>query len=267
VNYGFIKALPENDYTVKVDVCGLNPNSWYYFMFQHDGRNSITGRTRTAPLESSDNDSARFAIVSCSDFKNGFFNAYQSIADRNDVDAVLHLGDYIYEYANSGGNSNRTIEPANEIITQSDYRLRHSNQKLDNQLKRCHQLNPFICVWDDHETANNSWKDGAENHQANEGPWSVRKWNGVNAYYEWMPIRRPDLADSFRIYRNFRWGKLANLIMLDSRLYARDEQNGSKRNDTAHHILGPTQQNWLLQQMSDTISQWKIIGNQVMFAA
>ncbi len=266
VNYGVAKALPENDYTVKVDVCGLTPNTWYYFMFQHDGRNSVTGRTRTAPLETSDNDSARFAIVSCSDFKNGFFNAYQNIADRNDVDAVLHLGDYIYEYANSGGNSNRTIVPANEIISQSDYRLRHSNQKLDYQLKRCHQLYPFITVWDDHETANNSWRDGAENHQPNEGPWSVRKWNGVNAYYEWMPIRRPDLADSFRIYRNFRWGKLANLIMLDSRLYDRDEEDGSKRNDSTHHILGPVQQNWLLQQLSDTASQWRIIGNQVMFA-
>ncbi len=266
VNYGFAKALPENDYTVKVDACGLQPNTWYYYVFQHNGQNSITGRTRTAPLETSQNDSARFAVVSCADFKNGYFNAYQNIADRNDVDAVIHLGDYIYEYANSGGNSGRTVEPVNEIITQSDYRLRHSNQKLDYQLKRCHQMYPFICVWDDHETANNSWRDGAENHQANEGPWSARKWNGVNAYYEWIPIRRPDLADSFRIYRNFKWGKLANLVMLDSRLYDRDEVDGGKRNDSTHHLLGPVQQNWMLQQLSDTTSQWKIIGNQVMFA-
>ena len=266
VNYGYTNALPDNDYTVKLDACGLQPNTWYYYMFQHNGRNSITGRTRTAPLETSDNDSARLAVVSCSDFKNGYFNVYQNIADRNDVDAVVHLGDYIYEYDNSGGNNGRTVEPANEIITQSDYRLRHSNQKLDNQLKRCHQLYPFICVWDDHETANNSWRDGAENHQPNEGAWDVRKWNGVNAYYEWIPIRRPDLADSFRIFRNFKWGKLANLVMLDSRLYDRDEQDGSKRNDSTHHLLGPVQQNWMLQQLSDTSAQWKIIGNQVMFA-
>lgn len=265
VNYGYAQAKPENDYTVKVDVCGLQPNTWYYYVFQHNQRNSITGRTKTAPLASADNDSARFAVVSCADFNEGFFNAYENIVNRDDVDAVVHLGDYIYEYGESGG-SNRVMEPANEIITLNDYRIRHSLYKLDNQLKRCHQAFPFICVWDDHETANNSWREGAENHQPNEGLWKVRKWSGVNAYYEWIPIRKPDLNDTFRIFRNFRWGKLLNLAMLDSRLYDRDEQDGSKRNDPNHKLLGPVQMQWLLDQLSDTLSKWKIIGNQVMFA-
>lgn len=269
VNFGYTQALPENDYTVKVDVCGLQPNTWYYYMFQNNGKNSITGRTRTAPLPTSDNDSARFAVVSCASWEHGFFNAYQNIADRNEVDAVVHVGDYIYEYGVGQYSSNiagRTYEPTNEIITENDYRVRHSLYKLDNQLKRCHQMFPFINVWDDHEFADNSWKGGANNHQSNEGSWYVRKNNSVNAYYEWIPIRRPDLADTFRIFRNFKWGKLMNLVMLDSRIYDRSEQDGSKANDTTHHLLGPYQMNWMLQQLSDTSAKWKVIGNQVMFA-
>lgn len=269
VNFGYAQARPESDYTVKVDVCGLQPNTWYYYVFQNEGRNSTTGRTKTAPLPTADNDSARFAVVSCASFEHGYFNAYQNISDRNEVDAVVHLGDYIYEYGVGEYSSNlpgRTYEPTNEIITQNDYRVRHSLYKLDNQLKRCHQLFPFINVWDDHESADNSWKGGANNHQSNEGPWAVRKQNSINTYFEWIPIRKPDLADSFRIFRNFNWGKLLNLVMLDSRLYDRDEQSLSKANDTAHYLLGPYQMNWMLQQLSDTNSKWKIIGNQVMFA-
>jgi alkaline phosphatase D len=265
VNYGYAKAKPENDYTVKVDVCGLQPNTWYYYVFQHNGRNSVTGRTRTAPAQHASNDSARFAVVSCADYDEGFFNAYENIVNRNDVDAVIHLGDYIYEYGESGGN-NRILDPPTEVISLNDYRIRHSLYKLDFQLRRCHQAFPFIAVWDDHETANNSWRDGAENHQPNEGPWNVRKQSGVNAYFEWMPLRRPDWQDTFRIFRNFRWGKLMNLAMLDSRLYDRDEQDGNKRNDPNHKLLGPVQMQWLLHQLSDTLSKWKIIGNQVMFA-
>jgi alkaline phosphatase D len=269
VNYGYKTARPENDYTVKADVCGLQPATWYYYAFQSGDRNSLTGRTRTAPDPNSTIDSARFAIVSCASYEHGYFNAYQNIADRNDVDAVLHLGDYIYEYGQGEYSSNiagRVVEPANEIISKADYRIRHSAHKLDNQARRCHQLFPFITVWDDHETANDSYRDGAANHQANEGPWAVRKLNSVNTYYEWMPLRRPDLSDTFRIYRNFKWGKLANLIMLDSRLYGRDLQDNSERNDSVHQLLGPVQQSWLLNQLSDTSSQWHIIGNQVMFA-
>lgn len=269
LNFGYAQAKPENDYTVKVDVCGLQPNTWYYYVFQNNNKNSITGRTKTAPLATADNDSARFAVVSCASFEHGYFNAYQNIVNRNDVDAVVHLGDYIYEYGVGEYSSNiqgRTYEPTNEIISQSDYRVRHSLYKLDNQLKRCHQAFPFINVWDDHESANDSWRDGAKNHQPNEGPWEVRKWNSVNSYFEWIPIRKPDLNDTFRIFRNFRWGKLLNLAMLDSRLYDRDEQDGSKRNDPNHKLLGPVQMQWLLDQLSDTLSKWKIIGNQVMFA-
>lgn len=269
VNYGYAKAKGENDYTVKVDVCGLQPNTWYYYMFQHGGKSSITGRTRTAPDPNSDNDSAYFAIVSCASYEHGYFNAYQNIADRNEVDAVVHLGDYIYEYKTGDYSSNisgRTYDPQNEAVTENDYRLRHSLYKLDYQLRRCHQMFPFINVWDDHELANDTWKGGAENHQASEGAWDARKRGSVNAYFEWIPIRKPDLADTFRIFRNVRWGKLLNLVMLDSRLYDRDEQDGGRSNDPTHYLLGPYQMQWMLNQLDDTLSKWKIIGNQVMFA-
>ncbi|MCW5907359.1 MAG: alkaline phosphatase D family protein [Chitinophagales bacterium] len=270
VNYGKQIAIEENDYCLKVDVCGLQPATFYYYMFRAYGKNSITGRTKTAPAATADNDSIRFAVVSCADYENGYFNAYESISNKNNVDAVVHLGDYIYEYGTGGisiSNPGRQVEPANEIITLEDYRIRHSHYKLDYQLKRTHQLFPFITVWDDHETCNNSWRDGGENHQpATEGPYALRKNAATSAYFTWMPLRKPDPLDTIRIFRKLRYGKLLDLIMLDTRLYDRDEQNSSASNDSTHKLMGPVEMAWFLQQLNDTATRWKIIGNQVMFA-
>ncbi len=268
VSYGYDFVNEDNDYTLKVDVCGLNPNRFYYFMFNALGRNSVIGRTKTAPSNSID--SIRFGIVSCSSYEDGYFNSYRDLVNRDDVDAVLHLGDYIYEYAASGVSATipgRIEEPSNEIISLSDYRTRYSHYRLDSDLQRLHQVQPFITVWDDHETANNSYKDGAENHTpATEGPWSIRKSNGVKAYYEWLPLRRPALTDTVRIWRRVRYGNLVDLLMVDSRLYARDLQDNARRNDTTHRLLGRTQLDWLKAGLSDNFTKYKLIGNQVMFA-
>lgn len=270
VNYGKLTAKPQNDYCVKTDVCGLAPATHYYFLFQANGRNSIIGRTKTTPAPNANNDSVRLAVVSCADYENGFFNAYESISNRNDVEAVVHLGDYIYEYETGGiaiNNPGRTVEPANEIISLSDYRIRHSHYKLDNQLRRLHQLYPMVAVWDDHELCNNSWRDGADNHQpATEGPYPVRKFNATSTYFDWMPLRKPDPLDTLRIFRKIRYGKLMDLIMLDTRLYDRDEPNQNASNSPNHKLMGPVAMNWFLQQLSDSSTQWKVIGNQVMFA-
>lgn len=271
VNYGKLIATEQNDFCVKQDVCGLNPSTFYYYMFNALGRNSVMGRTKTAPSALSNNDSVRFAIVSCADYENGYFNAYESISNKNNVDAVVHLGDYIYEYEPGGISVNnpggRVTEPDHEIVSMQDYRIRHSHYKLDNQLRRLHQLFPFITVWDDHETCNNSWRDGADNHQpATEGPYNVRKENATNTYFNWMPLRKPDPNDPIRIFRTLRYGKLLDLVMLDTRLYDRDEPALSATDDSTHKLMGPVEMNWFLQQLSDTASQWKIIGNQVMFA-
>lgn len=270
VNYGSLTATAENHYCVKEDVCGLQPASFYYYMFQSGGRNSVIGRTKTAPAATANNDSVRFAVVSCASWEHGYFNAYQSVSNRNDVDAVVHLGDYIYEYASgdfSGNVTGRTYEPANECITESGYELRYSQYKLDDQLRRIHQLFPFITVWDDHETANDSYRDGADNHTpGTEGSFADRKRNSTSTYFKWMPIRKPDPLDTIRIFRRLRYGKLLDLIMLDTRLYDRDEQDLAQRNSTTRHMMGPAERAWFLTQLSDTTTRWKIIGNQVMFA-
>lgn len=266
VNFGSAKARPENDYTLKIDICGLQPNTWYYYNFMAYGRISITGRTKTAPT--GNNDSARFAVVSCSSYENGFFNAYQAIADRNDIDALIHLGDYIYEYDAGGYSANigRTEEPTNEIISLADYRIRHSHYKLDDQLKRAHQVVPFITTWDDHESANNAWMNGAQNHSAGEGPWAARKANSIRAYAEWMPLRYPDPSDTLKIYRKIEFGNLLDILVLDTRLIGRDEQNLGQTGSSNRSLLGSTQFKWLKDNLADSSSTWKLIAQQVMLA-
>ena len=255
------------DFTVKVDVTGLAPKTCYYYDFTFDGRNSIVGRTKTAPETAAD--SVRFAVVSCSDYENGYFNAYASIVERNDIDAVLHLGDYIYEYFAAAGVDGRLAEPANEIVTLSDYRTRYSHYKLDGDLRNVHQQYAFISVWDDHETANNSWMNGAENHtEGTEGTWVARKASGKQAYFEWMPVREQSV-DSTRLYRTIKYGDLLNLYMLDTRLEGREEQVGATSaeiNNPDRTILGVEQYNWLTNELDNSTAQWNILGQQVMVA-
>lgn len=266
VDSGTVSTGVAKDFTVKVDVTDLQPGSYYYYRFKYEGHYSVTGRTKTAPDQMVDQ--LRFAVVSCADYKNGYYNAYQHVRDRNDLDAVIHLGDYIYEYATSSSTT-RPHVPATEIVTLSDYRSRFSHYKLDEQLRGLHQQYPFITIWDDHETANNSWYGGAENHtQGAEGDWFDRKANGMTAYFEWMPIRDPSGSNPFKGYRKVNYGGLADILVLDTRLEGRDEQtsNSSTINDTARTLISTTQMNWLLNELSDTTTQWKIIAQQVMMA-
>jgi alkaline phosphatase D len=253
------------DYTVKVDASGLQPGTWYYYRFEQNGRYSIMGRTFTFPV--GDVDSLRFGVVSCSNYPGGWFNAYGVLAQRNDMHAILHLGDYIYE---GGGDSidPRGHFPFHEILNLEDYRLRHSQYKLDADLRRLHQYYPFIVVWDDHESANDAWSGGAENHSIGlEGLWELRKHQSVQAYLEWQPIRQPDPSDTLRIYRRIDLGDLADFYMLDTRLIGRDEQtNAQLVGDPSRHLLGPTQLAWLSAEMQASNAQWKVMGQQVMMA-
>src|ERR1043165_3738907 len=192
INSGTVTTDASKDYTVKVDVTGLQENTWYYYRFKNNGTYSIIGRTRTMPTGNVAD--LRFAVVACSNYQSGYFNASRDIANKNDVDAVIHLGDYYYEYGpddfDPGIDSSRIQEPFKEVWTLSEYRLRHSFYKLDPDLRVVHQQYPFITVWDDHETANDSWKGGAENHTDSvEGYWHDREEDSHQAYFEWMPIR------------------------------------------------------------------------------
>ncbi len=268
VNSGYFYTSQIRDYTVKVDVSGLNPSTCYYYDFEVDGKHSVPGRAITADL--GDNENVRFAVVSCSNYEYGYFNAYRAIAERNDVNAVLHLGDYIYEYAAGGYSANiadRTHEPLHEIVTLDDYRLRYSHYRLDTDLQRIHQQYPFICVWDDHESANDAWYDGAENHDAAaQGAWIDRKNNAKKAYFEWLPIRE---SNDSSIYRKIEYGDLINLYMLDTRLEGRDEQVGATSSDIdspTRSLLGETQLAWLKSELLASTAQWNILGQQVMMA-
>lgn len=270
VNSGNTSTDASKDYTVNVDADGLQANTWYYFRFNALGETSTIGRTRTAP--SGNVDQLRVAVVSCSNYQAGYFNAYERMASRNDIDLVIHLGDYIYEYETGGYGyftAERAHNPDHETVTLEDYRIRYSHYRLDPDLQLAHQNYPWIVVWDDHESANDSWFGGAENHDASQGDWFDRKGNSITAYYEWLPMRRPDPSDFERIWRNISFGDLVDFIMIDTRLYARDEPLGvtsSDLNDPNRTMLGDVQYNWLIDQMTNSNARWKIIGQQVMMA-
>jgi alkaline phosphatase D len=252
------------DHTLHVDVTGLNPGTWYYYRFEYQGRYSLTGRTYTAP--SGAVDSLRFGVVSCSNYEDGYFNAYGALVRRNDLHAILHLGDYIYE---GGGDADgdRDHDPDHEIVDLEDYRIRHSQHKLDADLRDLHQMYPFVVVWDDHESSNNSFKDGAEGHNSGDGNWDDRKFASIKAYKEWMPLRDPDPGNRERIWRTLHYGNLVDLIMLDTRLYGRDEQvTGGGIDDPQRSLLGAEQLGWLSNQLETSTAQWKVIGQQVMVA-
>ncbi len=257
------------DYTVKVDVINLKPGTCYFFDFEFNGARSAVGRTRTADMGKNDN--VRFAVVSCANYQHGYFNVYKSIAERDDLHAVLHLGDYIYEYGvgvYSANMADRLHAPIFETVSLDDYRLRYAHYRLDKDLQDAHQKHPFICVWDDHESANDSWVNGAQNHQpTTEGPWAVRKNNAVQAYFEWMPIRETSFEKS--IYRKIEYGDLVNLYMLDTRLEGRMQQiqaTSPSLNNIDRTILGATQKLWLKEQLLNSTAKWNLIGQQVMMA-
>ena len=267
-----ISTDASKDYTVKVDVLGLSPGNTYYYGFTALEANSLTGKTKTTPT-GDQADQLKFGVVSCSNYQAGYFNAYQSLADMTDLDAIIHLGDYIYEYANFvyGSDSiwdDRILEPNGEIVTLEDYRSRYSTYRLDTNLIRLHQQHPMIAVWDDHESANDSYVDGAENHQdSTQGSWEERKSVSKQVYFEWLPIRDEEEND---IFRTISYGDITDLIMLDTRLKGRDEQILDITNpalyDPNRTLLGQEQLNWLQDQLINSSAKWKIIGQQIIFS-
>jgi alkaline phosphatase D len=270
---GTAPAAAARDFTVKVDAAGLRPGRPYYFAFEAGGERSPIGRTRTAPAGRVGR--MRLGIVSCANYPAGYFNVYRCLAARDDLDAIVHLGDYIYEFANAvygdGTKSHRIPDPAGEAVTLADYRLRYATYRSDPDLQDVHRQHPFIVVWDDHETANNAWAGGAEAHSAEKGDWRIRQAAAYRAYREWMPIREQN-GDQIRLYRAFRFGDLADLVMLDTR-GLRDRQ--ADRNDSAavanpsRTMLGAAQETWLfddLRASQKSGTSWRLLGQQVMFA-
>jgi alkaline phosphatase D len=270
VREGSLKTDPTRDYTVKVDVAGLRPVTAYYYRFLFKNATSPTGRFRTAPLANATLSSVRFGLASCSNFEGGYFSAYRYLAQRTDLDFILHVGDYIYEYGTGeygpGPEIGRVHDPLNEMVSLSDYRRRHAQYKTDPQLQALHAVYPFICTWDDHELADDAWQGGAANHQPEtEGSFTQRRDNALRAYFEWMPIRPP--TPSTRLFRGFQYGSLVDLSMLDLRQY-RDQQPTSgldpAKDDPNRVLMGREQTDWLKANLAASRAQWKLVGNPVM---
>jgi len=286
VRRGSFATGPERDHTVKVDVTGLDPARWYHYRFTWDGHTSRVGRTRTAPAHDATPDHLRFGVVSCANLQAGWFSAYRGLAARDDLHAVVHLGDYLYEYGPGEygyGPDNRDIrrhQPAHEMVSLADYRQRHAQYKTDRDLQDAHAKYPWIVTWDDHEVADDAWKHGAVNHQPEtEGDFKARRARAHRAYDEWMPARLDGsvrIGDGSRLFRRLRFGTLAELSMLDLRTY-RSKQVDSPAppapypdgevSDPSRTITGEQQMDWLegsLRRHRDV--QWKLIGNPVMIA-
>ncbi|MCH9682529.1 MAG: alkaline phosphatase D family protein [Deltaproteobacteria bacterium] len=274
---GTVRATAARDHTVKVDVTGLEPGRQYHYQFEARGHRSPVGRTRTPPVGATAR--VRLAVASCSNYPFGYFNAYAAIARRDDLQAVLHLGDYLYEYANGtygdGTALDRLPDPADrEMVTLADYRDRHAVYKTDPDLQALHQRHPIIATWDDHEITNDTWTGGAQNHQPDEGDWMVRRAAAIQAYYEWMPVRALPTGAWGQLYRSFRFGDLLDLVMLDTRVTGRDRQADWHTEDwkaiTAdprRSLLGAPQEAWLARQLErsrDDGIPWRLLGQQVL---
>jgi alkaline phosphatase D len=280
VRKGSVDTGPERDYTVKVYAPGLPAGSRLYYQFRAAGTESPVGATRTLPADAPD--AVRFAVVSCSSYPSGFFHAYREISRRDDLDAVLHLGDYIYEYGLGGfGTStardlNRVPAPEGEALTLDDYRLRHAQYKADPDSQAMHASLPLIAIWDDHEVANDAWRDGAENHGDGDGDWSRRQNAAFQAYLEWMPLRVEHEGAATRIYRDFQYGDLVSLSMLDTRFAGRDRPPFLKPDmdrrairsvldEPKRQLLGDTQRKWLRGTLRQACqSTWQVVGQQVL---
>ncbi|MFV5640451.1 alkaline phosphatase D family protein [Acinetobacter oleivorans] len=283
---GVVQATKTDDFTVKVDATGLQADTIYYYRFHFGNKTSPVGQTKTLPVSTN---KVSFAVCSCSNYPAGYFYVYREIAKQN-VDVVIHLGDYIYEYGFDGyatedaEKMGRTLPSDNnkEIIKLDDYRKRYALYRQDKDLQAAHQRHPFIVIWDDHELANDTWRDGAENHQDNEGSFSDRKLAALQAYFEWMPIRPVSNTDHLNIYRQFNFGSLVQLTMLDTRIIARDKQleykdymtavglNAQKfqadLTDSKRTLMGHTQRDWLVDKLKQSTATWNVIGQQVLMS-
>ncbi|MEQ8179570.1 MAG: alkaline phosphatase D family protein [Amphiplicatus sp.] len=282
------------DWTVKIVAGNLAPGGRYYYRFETGGVHSPVGRTKTLPEGRLD--AARFAVVSCSNYPFGYFNVYDQIARRDDIDAVIHLGDYLYEYGREGyggqigAKLGREHEPAHEILTLADYRRRHAQYKADPASLAMHAAHPMIAIWDDHETANNTYDGGAQNHDpATEGDWNARLRAALQAYYEWMPVRDPAPGAPLEgLFRAYSYGDLLTVAAIETRLMARAKQfeydeivptlktpediarfRDEILWDPSREMLGQTQLDFLdrtLRQSVDSGQPWRLIANQIIMA-
>lgn len=299
---GTAMASASRDYCVKVDVAGLKPGKAYSYAFsvatEAGNVDSPEGRLKTTALHG--DAPVRMGVVSCSNWQFGYFNAYEALSKEEDLDVILHLGDYLYEYGVDGYGAEvateigRVHDPITEMVTLSDYRMRHAQYRSDPALQAAHALAPWICTWDDHESTNNSYRTGAQNHnpEEGEGDWSDRKQAAIQAYFEWIPLREPAAGEiTSAVWRSFTFGDVATIHALESRLTGRspdvswfdaltgvtDQDVMMQRvaetletiNDPARTMLGSEQEAWLSGELKSSVERgkaWQVLANQVVMA-
>ena len=293
---GLVTANAASNWTAKVDVTGLKSGQSYYYRFLLGDEASPVGRTRTLPK--GDIDAVRLAVVSCANWQHGYFNAYDHIARQagvgEDFDAVVHLGDYFYEYGAKGfentnmGQQGRLHEPRHEVLSLDDYRIRHAQYRTDPSLQAMSAKYPIIAIWDDHESSNDSWQGGAENHDPDsEGPWEARKQAAMRAYYEWMPVRDPAPGKTREsLLRAMDFGDLLSLVTVETRLTARAEpliiesyideisaEGGAEKfkaevlGDPSREMFGRMQEDFIIDALAQSKASgktWRVIANQVI---
>ena len=289
---GSVQASSASNWTAKVEATGLEPGKQYFYRFRVDEEISPVGQTRTLP--EGDIGQVRFAVVSCSNWQHGYFNAYDHIARQENIDAVIHLGDYFYEYGADGmevtevGKKGRLHEPRHEVISLEDYRIRHAQYRTDPALQAMSAKFPMITIWDDHESSNDSWINGAENHSPDsEGSWEDRKQAAMRAYYEWMPIRDPSAGTAREnLFRHIEFGNLLSLVTVETRLTARAEPliienfkneidlEGSADKfktevlgDPSREMFGTVQEDFIVEALTQSKNAdkvWRVLANQVI---
>ncbi|MDQ4018725.1 MAG: alkaline phosphatase D family protein, partial [Actinomycetota bacterium] len=257
------------DHTVHVDARGLEPAATLYYAFEALGRRSPVGRTKTAPRGHAER--LRFALVSCAKYTAGYFNVYARVAEREELDFVLHVGDYIYEYGNDdpkkapGAKIGRAVEPPHEARTLADYRTRYGHYRRDPDLQLLHETHPVIATLDDHELVDDAWRGGGGGHDpASEGEWEARKQAALRAWREWMPVRLPPPPNEDRIFRTLRFGHLADVLMLDGRTRRDPQTKGPQMDAPGRSVLGEEQHRWLTDELSRSQATWRLVGNDVM---
>jgi alkaline phosphatase D len=255
-------ASPDADFTVRVVVEGLSPATSYRYQFTAEGRQSTTGRFRTLPQAA---DHVRLAVVTCAKFNSGYFNAYGRLADRQDLDLVVHLGDYIYEAANHppasqtpGADLGRDFEPDWECRSLDDYRRRYAQYRRDPDLQRMHAAHAIVATIDDHELADNAWAGGADDHDAGrDGPWASRVTAALTAWEEWMPTRRRPGSTGEPIYRALRCPPLVTVALLETRLH-RSAPEVAAQDRTE---LGLDQRAWLHRLTATAATEWMVVAS------
>lgn len=272
VRQGTAVASSDWAHSVHVEVEGLKPDRWYWYQFKAGSEISQKGRTRTMPADNSSPNKLRFAFASCQHFETGYFTAYEHMV-KEELDLVLHLGDYIYEYAGIEKRVRKHL--GSECKSLADYRLRYSQYKSDVALQAMHAAAPWIVTPDDHEVENNYANDIPGKPSEPKEGFLLRRAAAYQAYYEHMPLRSSSIpkGPDIQLYRQLNFGQLANFFVLDTRQYRTDQPCGDGLKEPCAGatspdgtILGPKQREWLFNGLGKSPTRWNVLAQQVMMA-